>query len=69
MNWLDHHDPNSVDWAVQLDYEAAEWLVLVISSRQILGPNPADREIQFMTVWGFIAQSLLLSSCHHFDMA
>ena len=35
---------------------------------KVLDSNPAMSRIQLMTVWGFIAQSLLLSTFRHLDM-
>ena len=56
-HFLDKKNPSYLE----LCYQGAECLALLSSDHEVLDLNSADWRIQLMTVWCFIAQSLLLS--------
>ena len=45
-----------------------EWLVILTLDHEASGVNPTGDGIQLMTVWYLIAQGLLLSAFHRFDV-
>ena len=48
--------------------QVVECLEIPTLDHEMPGLNPARGRLQLMTVWHFIAQSLSLSSFHHFNM-
>ena len=53
----------------KVSVRVTEWLKLMTSYHKVLGLNPAGGRIQLMTLWLFVAQSIIILPLSRYDSA